>query len=413
MPRSRRTLLASLGAGICAVGSVGVHLADRPESDPATVDSFQYDAANTGADGEVSGPEPDATDRWRADVGDTEGASPVIVDDLVICSADGNVAAFDRDDGTRQWRAELAHETGGAPAIHDGRVFVPTWNGVDGTNGIHALEVETGERLWHACAGEDVTGSPTVVDGIVYAGTDAGVTGRENGRLVALEAETGDERWEVVVDDHATTPAVADGVVYAGVDDDAYVAHEAETGEQRWRYETESRARIAPTVDDGAVYVGTQTVAERLGGDDEGTLRVLDAADGSERWRRSLGTDVRKPVAVDDERAYVRCSDADGAKLVAVDRQDGSVRWTRRRCETAPIVDDDAVYVGRWADDPLEGGEVVAFERETGTERWAFTVDVRDAGDVIYVGVRNAPVVADGVVYAQTIAGDLYALETP
>ena len=85
--------------------------------------------------------------------------------------------------------------------------------------------------------------------------------------------------------DKAFHVAVVDGAVFFGssVDDKVYCL-DAGTGASRWEFFTEGPVRLAPTVVEGRVYVGS----------DDGYVYCLDAATGNLIWKHAPGGDQRR-----------------------------------------------------------------------------------------------------------------------
>ncbi|MCE5278907.1 MAG: PQQ-binding-like beta-propeller repeat protein [Planctomycetaceae bacterium] len=80
--------------------------------------------------------------------------------------------------------------------------------------------------------------------------------------------------------------AVAAGgaVLFGSTADDSVHCIDAATGKERWRFTTGAPVRVAPTVDAGKVYFGS----------DDGFAYCLALADGKEVWRFSPQADVRR-----------------------------------------------------------------------------------------------------------------------
>lgn len=125
-----------------------------------------------------------------------------------------------------------------------------------------------------------------------------------------------------------------DTAYYASSVDDKVYALETATGRVRWSFFTEGPVRLAPTVADGRVFVGS----------DDGSLYCLDARDGARRWRfKSYPTDRRLPgngrvisywpircgLVVADETVYFGAGlfPNETTYLFALDARDGTVRW--------------------------------------------------------------------------------------
>ncbi|MEN6346248.1 MAG: PQQ-binding-like beta-propeller repeat protein [Armatimonadia bacterium] len=135
--------------------------------------------------------------------------------------------------------------------------------------------------------------------------------------------------------DDAFHVAVADGLLYFGSSaDNKLYCVEAATGRVRWTYFTGGPVRLAPMVDKGRVYFGS----------DDGCAYCLDAATGGLVWRcqggptdeRVLGHGrmislwpVRTSVVVDDGIAYFAAGIFPGERIYlhAVKASDGSRVW--------------------------------------------------------------------------------------
>lgn len=85
--------------------------------------------------------------------------------------------------------------------------------------------------------------------------------------------------------DKALQVAVVDGSVYFGSSaDDKVYCLDAATGDENWSVFTEGPVRLAPSVHEGKVYVGS----------DDGYVYCLDAEDGSEIWKHRPGPSDRR-----------------------------------------------------------------------------------------------------------------------
>jgi alcohol dehydrogenase (cytochrome c) len=134
-----------------------------------------------------------------------------------------------------------------APLVYDGIIYM-----INPGNVIQALDGATGELIWENWTGpanrQDMRNIAIYNDKIIQATTDA--------RLVALDARTGEQVWEVAVADtskgfgNTSGPIVADGKIIQGLagcgrysEDDCYIsAHDANTGELEWRFVTVAKA---------------------------------------------------------------------------------------------------------------------------------------------------------------------------
>ncbi|HPM82970.1 MAG TPA: PQQ-binding-like beta-propeller repeat protein, partial [Candidatus Anammoximicrobium sp.] len=144
--------------------------------------------------------------------------------------------------------------------------------------------------------------------------------------------------------DDAFHVAVSGGGVYFGSSADGRVtALDAKTGRERWSVPTDGPVRLAPTVWQDKVYFGS----------DDGFVYCLRAGDGGEQWkfraapsdRKVLGSGkmislwpVRTAVLVDDGTAYFGAGifPAEGVAMFAVNAEDGKLTWRNDSCGEAP-----------------------------------------------------------------------------
>ena len=151
------------------------------------------------------------------------------------------------------------------------------------------------------------------------------------------------ERRRVHFDD-AFHVAVAGGAVYFGSSADGKVVSlDARTGKERWSAMAAGPVRLAPTVWEDKVYVGS----------DDGFVYCLRAGDGGRQWkfrgapsgRKVLGSGkmislwpVRTGVVVDDGVAYFGAGifPAEGVYMYALGAQDGKLVWCNDTCGAAP-----------------------------------------------------------------------------
>lgn len=197
-----------------ADGSTRWHRAPR-EGDPNNTPAYPAVADGTVYAGTIEGRVAavslsDGTTEWATRPDETAGYTGVAVtDDRLYVGGPVQQAALDRGDDARGPAWTL--DTGALfspPAVTDDALYV-----VDtGTGGVGVKRFGTdGSDGWKHTSDLLATPSPpTVADGTVYYG------GRD-GRLYALAADTGAERWVFPRDGQPSfwTPAVVDGTVYA------------------------------------------------------------------------------------------------------------------------------------------------------------------------------------------------------
>ncbi len=166
-------------------------------------------------------------------------------------------------------------------------------------------EVPRGVLRWSFETERQLFASPSVVDGVAYIGTG-------DGRLLALDGQTGEVVWEVDAGDAVhSTPAVAGELVFFGLLDGRVVALERATGHQAWEFVTEGSVVASPTVFGGFLYIGS-------GG---GAFYALDAATGEQIWSRDTNRWIGTSAAVfEDVVAFVSYN----RLLYILDRHNGT-----------------------------------------------------------------------------------------
>ncbi len=149
------------------------------------------------------------------------------------------------------WYVDLPGSRGqeASPIIVDGIMYTTTaWSIV------HALDARTGETLWSYDPEVDrshaVHGCCDAVNRGVAWWEDRVIVGTLDGRLIALDSQTGEELWSVLTVDLSQpytitgAPRVAEGLVFIGNGGAEFgvrgyvTAYDIETGEQRWRFYT-------------------------------------------------------------------------------------------------------------------------------------------------------------------------------
>lgn len=196
-------------------------------------------------------------------------------------------------DGTAAWKEPFrtGSHTEGAPAVANGKVYFTA-----GEDGLYCADANTGAKLWQFPGGKDkgvhIDGAPAVAGGTVFVGS--GLYGYV---AVALDADTGAEKWRADLKLRSFGPVAASG---------SKVFYAVGTGNMTfdtYAYPEEGAAREAEPA---------------------GAVVCLAAATGKEEWRYPLPKAVHTGVALDAYSAYVGCRDG---FVYAIDRASGKLRW--------------------------------------------------------------------------------------
>ncbi len=277
---------------------------------------------------------------WRFPTGGEVRSTPAVAEGrAVFGSGDGFLYAVEVKTGAEQWKANLGGAVTSSPAIARGLVVVM---GHDGR--LHARRLTDGGPVWTLATGPDLAlggdprafdlwdSSPTVAGDAVYVGGG-------DGKVYAVDLDTGRERWS-----HATgsrvrsSPAVGGGALFAGSFDGCIYCLDTSTGQERWKHQTGDAVQSSPALGGGLVYVGTRAEA----------VLALEAATGALKWRRPhSGSWVLASAAVAQGRVIIGGSDSH--LLEALDAQTGEPAWSRpvgARLLGSPTVIGEVVVYG-------------------------------------------------------------------
>jgi outer membrane protein assembly factor BamB len=391
--------------------------------------------------------------KWQTKLGSTLFISPLVVDDILytgsdngtlhalnletgeeIWSVDGfghlensgavsgnvilaggysrTVKALDRHTGKELWSFQTENMIQAAPLIVGKRVYIATYHAV------YALELDSGSLSWEVPTGDEdaFMGPPAYDDGVIYT------TG--GNLLLALEADTGEEIWRVEKDEMFLALAVANGLIYAGNWNKAFYAFDQGTGEEHWKFQAEGELWLPPAAYEDTVYVGNGN-----------TLYALNAQTGEERWSfKTTGNLVSESIIAEDV-IYFTDGNHETRRgphhLYALDGTTGTELWTFEVTSTflpAPALGDGVIYL-------TSTGEVMALAASAASN----SLESPDGADIVLsrantqrTGVYKLeairqqpqvkwqtkvteswlmpPLVAEGILYAGSGDGVLYAL---
>ncbi|HEX6867343.1 MAG TPA: PQQ-binding-like beta-propeller repeat protein, partial [Candidatus Limnocylindrales bacterium] len=272
----------------------------------------------------------------------------------------------------------------GPPALAD----VPSFRGDAARSSIHPGPgpIEAPVVAWERELGSQSTFFPILVGGNLIVGTD-------DGSLLAIDAQTGADRWSAEgVGTFEDAGVAVDGIVIAP-DGDGILAVDASDGSTRWRYAMDHRS-ARPAIADGIVYIGST----------DGRVVGLDVTDGSERWswQGTRGVAARVDL-VHDGVVYVSMFDG---RVVAVELDGQATRWTHRSRSALvsnPVIAGDTIYISNPQGDASEPlGEIAALDVTTGEVRWRFSPP---SGLQAVAGA-----VRDGIIYVNTTNDGVFAL---
>jgi len=304
-------------------------------------------------DGEVAAFDRKSGDTlWEVDVETSlSGGVGVYEDALFLGSSDGYVLKLDAGSGALTWSAPVRGEILSPPQSNGSVVVVQTNDGK-----LQGLDFATGALLWTYDSNIPVltvrgTSSPIMHNDRVYAGF-------ANGRVLALNANTGAILWEVRVAipqgrseierlvDIDGTMELAGSELYAASYQGNLVAIDVDTGTRMWQQKVSSYSGVSQGF--GNVYVA----------DEDGTLTAYLRSGEGPRWTQadlayrdlSRPTPVGSYVAVADFEGYVHVLSQDTGEFV------GRVSVDDDGARADMVSEDNVLYVYG------NSGELVAYE---------------------------------------------------
>jgi outer membrane protein assembly factor BamB len=310
-------------------------------------------------------------------------AGPVVQGGSVVVVAAEAVVALSAETGEIQW--ETAREPGptGPAAIDGERVVFAEGTGARAV--VTSVNLNDGAESWHFDTKSPVVGGVTVEGGLAYVGS-------RDGKVRALDVESGDEEWSFDASGRAETPpAVAQNLVLViaeGFKTGRATAHalDVRTGKEEWSFSPEGVAIGA-----SAAAVGENLAVFGLG---DLKVHALELESGRERWSGpsrapfsarmvpAFGDDV----FIADRLGHLYRFDATTGEEIWVFRVPGSF------LTGAPALIASTVIAGDTS------GQVSAIDLDSGHLVWKEDISARPVPGISVAGDRIFVSSADGSV---------------
>ena len=262
---------------------------------------------------------------WSTGVGNGQGDGfyrlrPVIGGETIYAaSADGEVAAVNRNDGDALWEVELDTALSGGVGVYGDGLLLGSSEGL-----VVKLDANSGARLWATPLRGEILSAPQSNGRVVVAQT-------YDGKLQGLDFTSGSLLWTfdsnvpVLTIRGTSTPIVDNDVVYAGFANGRVLALDMQTGGVLWEVRvaiSQGRSEIERIVD----VDGTMELAGGLlyAASYQGSVVAIDVKSGRKIWQQK----VSSFSGVSQGFGNVYVADEDGT-LTAYLRNGHGVRWTQ------------------------------------------------------------------------------------
>lgn len=207
----------------------------------------------------------------------------------------------------------------------------------------------------------------------------------------------------------AAAPVVANGTLFVMDTEGTVHAFDAATGARRWQLSTVKNNENSRAAFGGGVSVeGARVYATNGLGD----VVAIDAAAGSEVWRKKPGGPLRGAPSVWEGNLYVVSQDN---QLFALAAADGNTIWTQSGTlesqgvfgVAAPAIAQGTVVAG------FSSGELNAYRYENGRTLWSDTLSRSTISTSVssLADIDAEPVIDQGRVYAVGQGGRMAAVE--
>lgn len=163
------------------------------------------------------------------------GAGIARFENLVItANTAGEVYALGLENGKRKWSFRTRGKIYATPAVEGNKLVVGSSDG-----NIYGLNAATGKQLWKQETGKPIVASTLIVNGIAY-------TGASDGHFRAIDIQTGKLVWDF---DQVTgfvedKPLYYQGNIYFGSWGNDFYALDAKTGTLKWKWNNGASNRM-------------------------------------------------------------------------------------------------------------------------------------------------------------------------
>lgn len=362
------------------------------------------------------------TESWSVDLGQGIGKfysklKPAVAYDKVFAAnRQGVVSAFDQVTGKKVWSKNfatfddkgltsgisnlwsngLSAKIAGGLSVAYETVFFGTENGE-----VVALDTNTGEQKWITTVKGEVLAAPAIEAGIVLINTGSGF-------VFALNADDGEEVWSSESDvpplslRGVSSPAAVNGGAIIGTATGKLVVNILETGQTAWEQVISAATGVTelerivdidsePLVAGGNVYVISY----------DGTLAAVELRTGRVIWKREYKSYRR--MSISGSTLYVVDTNSN---VFALDSRNGVELWSQGALKQRLLT--GVTPIGNY----LVGGDKYGYLHWFDQADGKIIARLKVGDDDEDEGIYHTPVVDGDILYTQTRDGKLVAIKT-
>ncbi|MEQ8187251.1 MAG: PQQ-binding-like beta-propeller repeat protein [Candidatus Eremiobacterota bacterium] len=270
------------------------------------------------------------------------------------------------------------------------------------------------EETWEFKTKGSVLNSPSIYSEAVYVSSEE--------KLYAVKFHTGKELWSLDMAVNST-PCVNDHALFTGSLDNKFYSLDRMTGKQLWKYKTHGEIKSSPLIEEGLVYFGSE----------DGTLYALDEIKGHKVWDFSTNGQIKAPPALYRGIIYINSTDN---YIYGLNASTGDEIWKYNLNTEGdmPVIYKEQLIItdnmSRLHFFNSRTGEKIRDIQLTGNLSGMAVLDniiyITSTEGVIFalnglsceetwkqnfnISFTGAPVIANGVIYAGTMEGELYSI---
>jgi len=346
---------------------------------------FRGDNSNSG----ISSSRGTTTDEllWKFETdGGIESSPAVVAGKIYIGSKDGSVYCLDAQTGVKKWKFPTGGDISSSPLVAKGKLYIGS-----GDKKLYCINAEYGMEQWNFSAGRGILSSPKLYKDKIYFGAD-------DGKIYSIHQTNGTEAWNFSISQGGSvwsTPAIKDNLLYIGDSSGRLVCLDAKTGEF-----------IYDILTDGDLYSSVM-----ISGDDilfssgiDRSLYRYNGKTGQLVWEFKAGTDMYTSAIAGDDKIFfsdyefiycIPSVDPDDNKLISP----GEVIWKFEaenfEGASSPLILSDQLVIGM-------GDTLFSINYENGTREWEF----KTSGTIV-----ASPVFSGGNLYIGSTDGYMYCLK--
>ncbi|MBH51800.1 MAG: hypothetical protein CL785_01420 [Chloroflexi bacterium] len=305
---------------------------------------------------------------------------------IFIGSGDGQLIILGAEGGnliqTHPQNKENLHPIYSAPLLsNNGKtIFYGTYSKNDGGT-IYSLQSGTLSPNWTKTFPGSIVGQPVLGNNLL-------IVSSSDGKLYAMEPETGTPKWVFQSDGKLWSSAALseENSVFIGSLNKKFYAINLENGAKLWEFETDGAIVGTPLVNDSTVYFGTLNK----------TIHALDTKTGSEKWSRIGDHWYWAPLSLDNNVLYAGSM---GGTVSALNLNTGLPLWEANvnGAILAPMLTLESLIVIA-----TDEGQVTVLRKDSGLQTWDFP-----AGDSIRAKMANQ----GSRIYLITTEGEIKSLD--